>query len=522
MTQAIGARRDGDAFQARLFWLKAAKLLDAEGAIAKVGFESGPKGFDDLWVEYEPTRAPQDQYGQPLRIERFQCKWHVGQGQYTHIDLTRPEYINAATRSLLQRAHGAFGADRALGRRSRMRLVTNHRVDPSDALHGLIRSRSHTLKVEDLFAGKTVRSATGQVRRLWREHLQIDDNELRALCATLSFSQTYESLDDLRDRLDEVCLTYGLQRIASNGPSVIYDDVVRQWATQGRLSFDRKSFRDACEREGLMQTKATAGVVYGVKSFEHPFDLLEDRCVKVLDLISQFDDRFIRDAAAWRTKLLPDLNEFLTGAVRSMDGQRLRIAIDAHTSLAFAAGTILNTKSGRVVEIEQRSPDRVVWSPDDYTSTPDWPRWDISAEIMDGNLPDLAVGVSLTQDVGPKVNEYIKANLPTVGTLISAKPVGGHSQHSVVCGAHAYQLAEDLANKMRSRRQPTGEQANGRIHLFMAAPNGFSFYLGRHFELLKPLTLYEFDFQSQRDRSYQPSFSIPDVSRSDDTFDNAT
>ena len=50
-----------------------------------------------------------------------------------------------------------------------------------------------------------------------------------------------------------------------------------------------------------------------------------------------------------------------------------------------------------------------------------------------------------------------------------------------------------------------------RVHLVIAAPNGFTFYLGRHVDSLQPLTLYEFDFQSQLDRSYQPSLSVPEV-----------
>jgi hypothetical protein len=46
MTQAVAVRRDGDAFQARIFWRKAACLLDPASPVAMVGFESGPKGFD--------------------------------------------------------------------------------------------------------------------------------------------------------------------------------------------------------------------------------------------------------------------------------------------------------------------------------------------------------------------------------------------------------------------------------------------------------------------------------------------
>ena len=38
MTQAVAVRRDGDAFQARIFWRKAACLLDSKSPVMQVGF----------------------------------------------------------------------------------------------------------------------------------------------------------------------------------------------------------------------------------------------------------------------------------------------------------------------------------------------------------------------------------------------------------------------------------------------------------------------------------------------------
>lgn len=63
MTQAVTVRREGDVFQARCFWLKAAGLLDPASPVRRVGFETGPKAFDDIWVDYDETRAPNDQKG---------------------------------------------------------------------------------------------------------------------------------------------------------------------------------------------------------------------------------------------------------------------------------------------------------------------------------------------------------------------------------------------------------------------------------------------------------------------------
>ena len=58
MTQAVVTRRGGDTLQACMFWLNAAHLLDPEGGVTRVGFEAGPRGFGDIWIEYERAGAP--------------------------------------------------------------------------------------------------------------------------------------------------------------------------------------------------------------------------------------------------------------------------------------------------------------------------------------------------------------------------------------------------------------------------------------------------------------------------------
>jgi hypothetical protein len=503
MTQAVNARRDGDTFQARVFWLKAAALLDDQGSVIRVGFESGPRGFDDVWVQYDRARPPLDHRGNPLDIERLQCKWHTGLGTYSHVDLTLPSFINASTTSLLQRAHAAFQADRAGGVNSRVKLVTNHRVDPGDTLHALIRSRSNTLKIDDLFAGKTDRSATGKVRKLWRDHLGIDDDELMKLCGVLGFSHTPESLEELRQMVDVTLKAHGLKTSGVQGSASIYDDIVFQWGSQGRLEFDRKSFREACEREGMLAGQSKTHVIYGVKSFEHAFDRLEDRCTKVLDLVPEFDERFIRNPAAWQSGLLPALRTFLHEAA-TFGETRLRLVLDAHATLAFAAGSVLNTKSGRLVEIEQRAPDRKVWAPDDAVVFRDWPDWEIAVHELEREGSGIAIAIGLSRDVAVKVSEYVASNLPGLRKLVVAKPQGGASQRAVLGGAHADWLADRLVARVSTER----DLARDDLHLFIAAPNAFTFYLGRHIHTLKPVTLYEFDFESQRDGSYQASLTI--------------
>ena len=503
MTQAVAVRRDGDAFQARIFWRKAACLLDSKSPVMQVGFESGPKGFDDVWVAYAPDRAPNDHEGRPILREHIQYKWHVSVNDFGHADLIEPEWINANRFSLLQRARAAQVAHARDGIGARFKLLTNWRIGQTDPLRDYINQKSKTLRLKDLFDGTTDRSMAGKVRKLWREHLNIDDQELMLLARTLSLDTDSTSLDDHRDNLDLLFENRGLRRVPVNESSFVYDDVAFQWLAQGRLDFNRQTFREACKREGLLDGDGRAHVVFGVKSFEHPFDRLEDRCTVVLDLIPHFDERAIRDQAARPPPLDPELKSFLQTA--ATDNQQLRLILDAHITLAFAAGSVLNIKSGRNVEIEQRTVHRNVWHSSDMPRDPSWPGWAFDLETVNESDGDMAVAVCLTHDVVPAVKAHIAASLPQASSLLIARPTCGAGARSVVCGQHAFDLAEGLALQINRRRQVNRPP----LHLFIAAPNAFTFFLGQRQPGLGKTTLYEYDFEGANGGGYKPSVSLP-------------
>jgi hypothetical protein len=501
VAQAIVARRDGDAFQARLFWGRAARLLDPHGHVRRVGFESGPGGFDDIWVEYESGHGPLDPEGVALGRVHMQCKWHVAPGAYGYAALADPEFINAKSRSLLQRAREAQIAHAPDGRGIRFQLTTNWGVDHKDPLRAMIASRSSAMVAARLFEGKTDRGQAGQVRRLWRDHLAIDDDELRRLAQTLAFGQVPDSLDALREQLNLVFRLVGLRSIPQSDSGFIYDDVVFQWLAQGRLEFDRQSFRAACAKENLIGPAAGGPKIYGVKSFEHPFDRLEERCDKVLSLVQHFDDRYIHSQDDWSTILYPELRAFLASAAQ--ESPQLRLALDAHVTLAFAAGSVLDIKSGRRVEIEQRTLDRRVWSADDVAVDPAWPRLVCAWTEIDPAGHDLAVAVGLTHDIEAAVRGYVAGQAGVRGLLLCSSS-GGSGARTVECGAHAAALAEAVVAESRAR-----SQAGGRVHLFIAGPNAFSFFLGQRRVALGPVTLYEFDFEGGRSGGYEASLSVP-------------
>lgn len=505
MTQAVTVRRDGDTYQARQFWLRAARLLDPDSPIVRVGFESGPKSFDDVWVEYAAGREPKDSSGRPLRREHMQCKWHVSPGTYGYSDLVNPEFINANARSLLQRARDAQLQNAPEGFGAQFKLVTNWQLDRADALNPVISQRSGAIRLDRLYGTKTDNSAVGRIRKAWREHLDIDENELRLLANTMAFGHTSETLSDLRDRLDMLFAFVGLRRIPPHESAFSYDDLVFQWMGQGQVEYDRESFKTLCASEDLFGKSSERPRVFGVKSFEHAFDRLEDRCDEVLNFVPVFDERFIQDDADWSATLYPDLFSFLRSAAN--DRPRLRLALDAHTTLAFAAGSVLNIKSGRAVELEQRTIGRSVWAADDVPADPDWPTLDPTVTEMKPDAPDVAVAFGITHDITRDVRRYVEDHLPSVGRLLILRPSTGSGSQFVAAGRHAFDLAQAAKEAMRSAG--CGQVPGSVSHLFVAAPNALTFFLGQQTPVLGRVCLYEFDFEGGRDRSYRPSLTLP-------------
>lgn len=501
MTQAIASIRDGHAFQARQFWRKALHLLDRNTAVAKVAFELGPKGFDDIWVEYVRGRGYNDQHGRQLTRQHIQCKWHVKAGEYGHAQLMDPDFINASATSLLQRAKAAqvkFAPD---GVGVRFTLLSNWRLAVSDPLSRTINQRDGAVRVDRLFDGSTLRSALGRLRAAWCDHLKLDEAGLRTLAPSLAFATDSSTLLDLRDELDRLLLFHGMRRVPPHEDTCWYDDLTYQWLAQGRIEFDAEQFRAACKQHGLFERPPTAHFSLGVKSFEHPVDHLEDRCSEVLDLVGYFDERPIRSDDEWATTLFPRMKAFLVDGVRRHGS--IHLILDAHVTLAFAAGSILNIKSGYSVQLEQRVLNRLVWHADDTPPDPMWPTWTFTQQAGSAHDGDLVVAVSLTHDVTPAVLTHT-TGMNGVGSLLLASPTTKPGNQVVTSGRHAFDLAEALAIEINRVKRP-GQC----VHLFVAAPNAFSFFLGQRMPSIGRTTLYEYDFEGLNGGRYRASLSLP-------------
>lgn len=506
MTRSIAARRHGDDFQARLFWLRAASLLDPRSNVIKVAYETGPKSFDDITVEYDPKAAPQDHEGRPIFRRHSQCKWHTTAGVFGYEDFIDPAFINAERYSLLQKAHLAQLQHAPDGAGCRFELVTNWRIRADDPLLELVRKESDALDLTRLFEGTTDRGRVGQVRKLWCEHLGVDHAGLALVACTLAVAEAPESLASLRERLDDRFAAVGMKRVPPDEAAFFYDDLAAKLLAQGRIEFDRDGFRKLAEQEKLIDSAARPADVLGIgiRSFMHPIDPLEDRCARMLNLVPYFDGRYIRDESDWQDRIHPALAAFVIGAARA--SEHLRVILDAHASIALAAGALLNVKSGKRIEIEQRGGGRRFWSMDDQPADTSWPPLEFDEEIIDARGDEVALAIGLTHDVAGGVRAFGKSRAPAIGRILHCRPLGGVSQQSVRCGRHAWMFAESVVQHLRRLRESGA--AKGRAHVFVAGPNAFTFFLGQHQQAIGPISSYEWDFDGQRGGGYSLGLSV--------------
>ena len=185
MAKSIPARRKGDEYQAKFFWLKLLELRTEE-YIESVTFESDEIPFvDDVVVSYsEPIK---DQLtGQQIVRDLFQCKYHMTQrGAFTHENLIDPSFINCQD-SMLERLYNAYvNLSKELGSDAfRLYIVSIWDWDHQDVLADHLQEKE---MIRATFYEKGPRSRRGKARTKLADHLGISEEDLQAFLNTVRF-----------------------------------------------------------------------------------------------------------------------------------------------------------------------------------------------------------------------------------------------------------------------------------------------------------------------------------------------
>jgi hypothetical protein len=237
-----------------------------------------------------------------------------------------------------------------------------------------------------------------------------------------------------------------------------------------------------------------------VRSFHHPFDSLWDGCDRLLDLAPAFDGRRIRDKKDWGETVQPKLEAFLR---RHVTAQRpLELRLDAHLSIAFAAGYTLETRGIKVTLRQATLNGFTDWQSGSGETSAD-NTWIIETEKRKAEKDDVVLAVGVTHDNAEDVERHIKRRLKSQARLFIRAKTQRTGRGAILDGAHAFVLADTLVQDLRQRLDP---QRRSRIHLFLAVPAGFAFFLGQLSHDLGRIRLYEFGYEG--DRRYRRSIDL--------------
>lgn len=504
MADAVVARWHGDNYQARVFWENALNLLLPHSCVVEVAFEAeGPKAFDDVVVKYDPPVARSG----PERVsaEYHQVKWHVQTGgRFGFEDFTDPDFIGAKSFSLLERLQQARKTAPAS---AHFTFLTTYRITDGDPLAELISGHDRTLLIERLFNGTTDRSRMGKVRKRWREHLKLtNDDELKSVVRGLRVVDGHRSLEELRTEINLKAQVVGVMACSAADSDFRYDELARQLKVRQLSALNRELLLQICREEGLL-VEPTPGsdpfLPIAVRSFLGPSaDIVGAAPEDTLLLTDDFRQRYLQDGLEWQNDIRPKVEGFLRAAVKR--SSKLRLILDAHASIAFLAGAVLDLKSGVETQLFQKG--RVgarTWRADDGSASKGT-RFEVTEEQL-GAGRDIAVAIGVSQPASLQARAYSVTRLPEVGKLITFGLPSGPGQQSVAGGEHAATLAEQISNHVRSVTANDPERV---VHIFAAAPNSLLFYFGQHHQAIAPCIVYEFDFDRQGQKTYQPSFMI--------------
>lgn len=506
MANAVAARLQGDDYQIRFFWMNACRLFDDRTKVVSVEIESDDvKSLDDVVVRYRNY----SEMGETIDADFYQVKFHVtANGAFTWQVMMDPSFVNANSVSILQRLRDAQRKHAPKGSGCRFNIYSPWTIHPDDELAGVYSLSEGALRWDKLSQGGA-KSRTGKVREKWKKHLGLaSDEELRLLLNLVRIHQG-PMLGRLGEDLNLRLRLAGLAPVAQGHAANPYDDLGRKLIQKGLKKLTREDIEKICRHEGLWvgrQMEEPDAVRIGIRSFWRYAEHLEDETDAALCLLRHFNERVPNATDTWNAVIAPEVTAFLREHVKP--SQPYHIRLQTHGTVAFLAGWELNPKSGvNIAPVQDSSTGRHVWRPE--TISPEIERqysaWQVtSTRLESSDGPDTILAISATHDIEKDVLTYAQQSLKTAGHLIHCRlPAFGPT--SIANGTHAQLLAQNLVSTVRGLRR----EHPGVLHVFFAAPNGLTFFIGRLAHGLGQLMLYEFDLEANKVGAYRPSLSFP-------------
>ena len=507
MSKAILARRRGDDFQAYYFWKRACDMFLPTSQIDKIGFEVPDyDAFDDVAVLYR--KAQPRGSGFLIHGDYLQIKYSVGYGKPITLDaLMDPAFVNAKSTSFMQCLCSAVAKMQKAGHSHRFVLIAPWQIGQDDVLARLYRREDGGVNLDRLFDGTTIRGEMGRLRHRLTDRLNLENEDaLKPILQRLRIECVHEDLETILRHLQGAMSAAGFVPVEMDKITDRYCQLPWSLLRQGRSWFDADDLEAVARNEGLWRGHKPRGGEgprrLGIRSFMRWAEGMEDETDAMLCLCRHFTERHIQSPGLWNDAVRAEVSDFLRTQVTR--GGTYILDLQALTSIAFCAGYLLEPKLNASISILQdRSNEPWVVRPSHVRNIDD--RWVVSAQRL-GGRDDVAVGISVSRPVDHDVLEYVRSAALPVHETVMLNLREGASQTALQSGTEAFALAQHAVNKIMQVRRAQGIQ--GLTHVFVAAPNAFSFFLGQTARVLGPIRLYEYAFGSGRPGAYTPSVDV--------------
>jgi len=243
----------------------------------------------------------------------------------------------------------------------------------------------------------------------------------------------------------------------------------------------------------------------GIRSFARSSEKLDDATINTFCLLEKFEDRYLKEQYSWDEDIFKCLQEFLLST--TCDKEAYQISLDTHASIAFAAGRILDSKSGiNIFPVQKTATNGSIFWNVKISNKRVYPDWVVKSEQIDNNKFDVALVLNVTKGINEAVVEYINEMELPIGRIIDCSlEADGATNVSIKDGTHAFRLADSIYNAVTKR---TLSERRATLHIFASAPNAFMFFLGKCSWGFGKCILYEYDFNQSRCCTYIPSIKF--------------
>lgn len=216
-------------------------------------------------------------------------------------------------------------------------------------------------------------------------------------------------------------------------------------------------------------------------------------------LSHHFDTR-LPNQEVWNVRIHPTIIRLTDQLARKAGDRRIDFTGQAHLPIAFAIGTQFPTTRGIHATWTQQDPNLDVntW---DGTLPPEGAGTSVDSQLKDSEQIDLAVLLSLTDEVRPEVGNTT-GDLPDFHTVVE---ITRGDFGSIITPEQGVDIATTFRKTVR-------DELNARpnldmIHVFQSAPVGLAFLLGQQTNTLPRIQTYALA-DTQRPRRYEPAILI--------------